>query len=296
MRLAHLGPAGSFGEQAALLYAPVGDLLPLPSHAAVAAAVLSGEADEGLLAVENSLEGSVTESLDLLLHDPRLHARAEVVLPIELCLIVPPGRTVAEVRVILSHTNPLGQSRGYIERCFPEATVEPALSTSRAVELALDRPGAAAIASARAAELLGGEILARGIQDQSNNVTRFLVVGETDASSTGDDKTSLAFTTHHDQPGSLVSVLHEFAARSINLTRIESRPSKTPGSSHGTVRGRGAGGRWQAHADAAHHRVISPLCVRGHRIRACLAAHRIRTDSAAILGIRDSRLTRTAVR
>lgn len=227
MRIAYLGPAGTFGEQAALLYAPSGELLSFPSHAAVAAAVQAGMAEDGLLAVENSLEGSVAESLDLLIHDTRLHARAEIVLPIELCLIVPPGRKAADVRVILSHTNPLGQSRGFIERCFPKAAVEPALSTSQAVQQALARPDAAAIASARAADLLGGEVLARGIQDRSNNVTRFLVVSGADAEPTGDDKTSLAFTTYHDRPGSLVSVLQEFAARGINLTRIESRPSKT---------------------------------------------------------------------
>jgi prephenate dehydratase len=210
-----------------LRYAPEAALIPFPSHAAVAAAVEAEMADQGLLAVENSLEGSVAESLDLLIQDSRLHARAELVLPIELCLIVPPGRTAAAVRLILSHSNPLGQARGFIDRCFPKATVEAALSTTRAVEEALTRPDAAAIASARAAELLGGEILARGIQDQRNNVTRFLIVGREDAAPTGDDKTSLAFTTHHDRPGSLVRVLHEFATRGINLTRIESRPSRT---------------------------------------------------------------------
>ena len=226
MRIAYLGPPGTFGEQAAIQHAPDGERLPFPSHTGVAAAVESGMADEGLLAVENSVEGSVAESLDILIHDAQLRARRELVIPIEHCLIVPEGRRATDVRVIFSHTNALGQCRGFIERCFPKAQIEPALSTSGAVEEALARPDAAAIGSARAAELLGAQVLARGIQDRRNNVTRFLVVANTDAEPTGNDKTSIAFTTHHDRPGTLVAVLQEFAARAINLTKIESRPSK----------------------------------------------------------------------
>jgi prephenate dehydratase len=239
MRIAYLGPPGTFGEQAALRYraqraarapqagaGPAPDLLPFPSHAGVAAAVQSGMADEGLLAVENSVEGSVAESLDILIHDQQLHVRGELVIAIEQCLIVAPGRRADEVRVIFSHPTALGQCRGFLERCFPKAQLEPALSTAEAVREALERPDAAAIAAARAAELHGAEVLARGIQDRRNNVTRFVVVGRTDAEPTGDDKTSLAFTTYHDRPGTLVAVLQELAVREINLTRIESRPGR----------------------------------------------------------------------
>src|SRR5436190_10750951 len=201
MRVAFLGPVGTFGEQAALRHAPQGELLPFPSHTAVAAAVESGMADEGLLAVENIVEGTVPESVDILVHEARLRVRAEVVIAIEQCLIVAPGTPPADVTVIYSHPNALGQCRGFIERCFPRARVEPALSTSGAVEEALAHEGGAAIASTRAAELLSGEVLARGIQDRRNNMTRFMVVGMTDAEPTGDDKTSIAFTTHHDRPG-----------------------------------------------------------------------------------------------
>lgn len=226
MRVAYLGPPGTFGEQAALLHAPAEERLPFASHSAVAAAVESGMAEEGVLAVENSVEGSVAETMDILVHEGLLHVRRELVLPIEQCLIVPPGRQATEIQVIYSHPTGLGQCRAFIERCFPKARVEPALSTSGAVEEALVRPDAAAIASARAAELLGGEVLARGIQDRRTNLTRFVVVARTDATPTGDDKTSLAFTTYHDRPGSLVAVLQELATRGLNLTKIESRPSK----------------------------------------------------------------------
>src|SRR3712207_472964 len=107
MRIAYLGPPGTFGEQAAIRHAPDGERLPFPSHTGVAAAVESGMADEGLLAVENSVEGSVAESLDILIHDAQLHARRELVIPIEHCLIVPEGRRATDVRVIFSHTNAL---------------------------------------------------------------------------------------------------------------------------------------------------------------------------------------------
>src|SRR5215208_885611 len=175
MRVAYLGPPGTFGEQAALRYAPEAERLPFPSHSGVAAAVQAGMADAGLLAVENSVEGMVAETVDILVHDARLRVRGELVLPIEQCLIVAPGRQASEIRVIYSHTNALGQCRGFIERCFPKARLEPALSTTAAVEEALAREDAAAIASERAAEVLGGEVLARGIQDRPNNATRFVV-------------------------------------------------------------------------------------------------------------------------
>jgi prephenate dehydratase len=226
MRVAYLGPPGTFGEQAAIQFAPSADRLAFPSHSGVAAAVQSGMAEVGLLAVENSVEGMVAETVDILIHERRLHIQGELVLAIEQCLIVPPGRQASDIAVIYSHSNALGQCRGFLERCFPRARLEAALSTTAAVEEALAHEHAAAIASARAAEVLGGEVLARGIQDRRNNATRFVVVGMQDAAPTGDDKTSLAFTTHHDRPGSLVAVLQEFAARGINLTHIESRPSR----------------------------------------------------------------------
>lgn len=226
MKVAYLGPAGTFGEIAALRHAPDAELIPLPTHAGVAAAVASGMADEGVLPVENSVEGSVNETLDILIHDSELRIRAELVVPIEQCLLVRPGMHAEEVRVIYSHPQALGQCRAFLERCFPKARLEAALSTAAAVQEIFAHQDAAAIASARAAELYGAAVLARGIQDRRTNVTRFVVLGATDAPPSGQDKTSLAFTTQHDRPGTLVNVLKEFAEAGINLTKIESRPSK----------------------------------------------------------------------
>ncbi len=227
MRLAFLGPAGTFGEEAAMKYASNAEMLPFPSHAAVAAAVESGMADCGVVAIENLINGSVAESLDILIHETKLKIQAEIVIPVVHNLIAKPGTRADQVRVIFSHTQALGQCRKFIERCFPKAQVEAALSTTEAVDLALKRDGdAAAISTARAAELRGAEIIARGIQDSDANVTRFLVLGSGQPARTGRDRTSIAFTFSEDQPGALASVLNEFAKAGINCTKIESRPTK----------------------------------------------------------------------
>ncbi len=225
-RLAYLGPAGTFSETAALRFRPSAELVPCKSEAAVAAAVSSGSADSAVLAIENSLEGSVTGTLDALIHESSLAISHELILPIEQCLIVRPGATAAEVRVIRSHPQALHQCRTFIERRFPAARQEAALSTAGAVAEILEIEGGAAIGSARAAELHNAEILERGIQDDVHNKTRFVVLSANDSEPTGQDKTSFAFTVAHDRPGTLVDVLHEFSDRGINLTKIESRPSR----------------------------------------------------------------------
>lgn len=227
MRLAYLGPPGTFGEEAARKYAQQAQHLPFPSHAAVAAAVESGMADCGMVAIENSLSGSVAETLDILIHDTKLRIQSELVLPIEHNLVVAPGTQADQVRVIYSHPQVFGQCRKFLERCFPKAQHEAALSTAEAVELALSHnKDTAAIGTARAAELAGGEILARGIQDNDNNMTRFLVLGKETTASTGRDRTSIAFTFAEDRPGSLAGVLDAFARRGMNCTKIESRPTR----------------------------------------------------------------------
>ncbi len=226
MKIAFLGPAGTFGEMAALQYAPDAERVALPSHAGVVAAVGSGMADVAVLPVENSVEGSVSETLDILIHETDLRVRAELVVPVEQCLLVRPGMQAADVGVIYSHPQALGQCRGFLERCFPRARLEASLSTAGAVQEIFRHADAAAIASARAGDVHGAEVLARGIGDRKNNVTRFVVLAAQDAQPSGQDKTSIAFTTQHDRPGTLVRILNEFADAGLNLTRIESRPSK----------------------------------------------------------------------
>ncbi len=234
-RVAYFGPAGTFTEEAALCDAPHGELVPRPTIAAVAAAVVAGEAQEGVVPIENSLEGSVTDTLDLLIHQSNLFIQRELVLSIVHCLLALPGTREEDIRVIYSHPQALGQCREYLERRFPQASAVAAMSTAAAAEQVrlssigqplLGRRGAAAIGTARAAELYGLSVLARGIQDNPANVTRFVVLGHTDHPPTGDDKTSLCFSFSDDRPGLLYAALEEFARRSINLAKVESRPTK----------------------------------------------------------------------
>ncbi|MCS7207110.1 MAG: prephenate dehydratase [Dehalococcoidia bacterium] len=226
-RLAFLGPPGTFSEEAALLYDASADLVPVPSIPAVATAVLTGMAEEGIVPIENSLEGSVNETLDLLIQEPHLRIWREVVLAISHCLLVKPGTRHTDIQVIYSHPQALGQCRRYLESLFPKVKREPALSTVAAVEQALQSSvPAGAIAPARAAALYPVEVLAQGIQDNPNNFTRFVVLAHHDHPPTGDDKTSLAFTYDTDRPGLLHEALGFFATRGINLAKIESRPTK----------------------------------------------------------------------
>jgi len=227
MRLAYLGPAGTFAEEAALLYNSQAKLIPFPSFRAVAVAVDTGMADEGVVAIENSIEGSVTDTLDMLIHETKMLIKKELFLPIRHNLMVKQGTDVHQISVIFSHPQPLGQCRNFLERCFPKAHMASALSTAAAVEqmMASDTP-AAAIGTERAAQLYGAEILARDIQDKASNVTRFVVLAPQDHPPTVSDKTSLCFTFDKDEPGLLFGVLQEFAQKGINLAKIESRPSK----------------------------------------------------------------------
>ncbi len=227
-RVAYFGPAGTFTEEAALRYAPQSELVPRPTIAAVAAAVVAGEAQKGVVPIENSLEGSVTDTLDLLIHQSNLFIQRELALPIVHCLLVRPDATQEDIEVIYSHPQALGQCRGFLEERFPRATLVASLSTAAAAEQVQksDYPTAAAIGTARASELYGLSVLARGIQDNPANVTRFVVLGDTDHPPTGDDKTSLCFSFSDDHPGLLYAAMGEFARRSINLAKVESRPTK----------------------------------------------------------------------
>ena len=231
-RLAYFGPPGTNSEEAALAYAEREgggfELVPMPTISAVALAVAAGDVEQGVVPIENSLEGAINETLDLLIHAEKpVFIRSETVLPIEHLLLARPGTPREEITVIKSIPVAIAQCREYIAREFPDAEIEAALSTAAAVEAVMERPGAAAIASRRSAELYGAEIIDSGIEDRKPNHTRFVAVAAEDHAPTGDDRTSIAFTfANEDRPGQLVAALQEFASRSINLSKIESRPSK----------------------------------------------------------------------
>ncbi len=222
-----LGPSGTYTEEASLLYNPSAELRPYPTINAVGKAVAAGELEEGVVPMENSLEGSVNFTLDLLISQPSLFIQDEVVVPIEHYLMAKPGTNPAEVKVVYSHPQALAQCQAYLEKNFPQAEQMASLSTVLAVSDAFASPvPAAAIAPRRASELNDVDILDHGIQDVASNVTRFAVLSLSDHAPTGRDKTSMAFTFEEDSPGLLYRVLAEFAQRNINLFKIESRPTK----------------------------------------------------------------------
>jgi prephenate dehydratase len=192
----------------------------------VAAAVDRGQADEGMVPIENSVGGSVSATLDLLIHESALFIRRELVLPIKHFLLVRRGTDVSDIKVIFSHPQALEQCRVYLSEHFAHAEPIASMSTASAVEDMLKQRGeAAAIGTERAGVLYDTEVLARGIEDRRNNMTRFVVLSQKDSPRTGDDKTSICFSFDDDAPGILHSVLEELAKRRINLTKIESRPT-----------------------------------------------------------------------
>ena len=226
-RLSYLGPAGTYSEEAALLYDSKAELVPCPTIPSVCRAVTEGAADEGIVPIENSIEGSVVYTLDYLISGTTLSIFSEVVLPIQHCLMIKPGSNGENVKLIYSHPQSLAQCRHFIEDNFPGAEPIASLSNSAAVtDMLSSETAAAAIAPHRASELYGAEVIRRGIQDVTNNVTRFVLLGWQDHSPTGNDKTSLSFTFSEDAPGSLYNALGVFATRNLNLVKIESRPTK----------------------------------------------------------------------
>ncbi|HEX5479695.1 MAG TPA: prephenate dehydratase [Dehalococcoidia bacterium] len=226
LRVAYLGPPGTNSEVAAIRCAPDAEHVAYPTIPQVIRAVETGDAAEAVVAIENSLQGSVTDTVDMLIRDDGLLVTGELVLDIEHCLMVQPGASVSEVDVIYSHPQSLGQCRDYLEQRFPRVRTEAALSNAAAVEQMMRTPRSAAIAPERAAELYGAQVAERNIAGAQINRTRFVVLGPEETRPTGHDKTSIAFAVAHDRPGTLVSVLHEFSDRAINLTKIESRPSR----------------------------------------------------------------------
>ncbi len=229
MTTAFLGPRGSFSEEAALMRGSAEDTLPMASFPAAVSAVETGLATEAVLPIENSIEGSVTTTLDLLIHETPLRITGELMLPVRHFLVTRPGVALQDITVVSSHPQALGQCRRFLERCLPSVDQVAALSTSGSVQEAAESTegNRAGIGTMRAAELYGGEILAHDIQDQRGNVTRFVVLSPEDSPPTGDDKTSIAFRLNENVPGSLHHALSEFAEAGIQLTKIESRPTKS---------------------------------------------------------------------
>lgn len=229
--IAHLGPIGTYSEAAALTHASwltqksgsEAILYPYPSISQTLRAVSQGEVQLAVAPVENSIEGSVPMTLDMLWKLDRLQIQQAYILPISHALLSRAGNQKA-ISTVYSHPQALAQCRGWLETFLPSVRLIPTNSTTEAVRTADKLPTAAAIASQRAAELYQMPILAYPINDHPENCTRFWVLSS--QPSPGGSHTSLAFSVGANVPGSLVKPLQVFASRDINLSRIESRPTK----------------------------------------------------------------------
>ncbi len=225
MKAAFQGERGAYSEAAVFqFFGPEAQVKPCKEFRDVFENVASEKTDFGVVPIENSLEGSVTQNYDLFLKYD-LNVCGETIVKVEHCLIVNPSTQLADIEVIYSHPQALGQCRHFLEEFGRELV--PTYDTAGSVKMLKEKhlTNAAAIASQRAADIYGMHILAKDIADNPENYTRFFVLGKKDGVATGKDKTSIIFGAAH-KPGSLYHALGEFAKRDINLTKIESRPTK----------------------------------------------------------------------
>ncbi|MFT5222391.1 MAG: prephenate dehydratase [Glaciecola sp.] len=224
----YLGPQGTFSEQAAMLVA-IGDepMIPCGDVFEAVRLVENGSASRAVLPIENTLEGSVAATLDLLAFDTDLTVQGELELQVELVLAVRPGVALAEITEVRSHPIPLAGCRRWLAATIPGAVRSSAASTAKAAAqiAASDEPWAA-IVNPLAAERFGLQVVATEIADHAGNATRFVVVSPGMQPATGWDKTSLVVYIEANQPGALLAMLELFAERDLQLTKIESRPTK----------------------------------------------------------------------
>jgi len=224
--VAFQGEIGAYSEEAALRFFGASSIQtrPCESFEDVFKVVEAGEAPFGVVPVENSLEGSINRVYDLLLESP-LMVCGELNLRISHCLIAPAGVGLDNIGRVYSHPQALAQCRIFLKRLNCELI--PAVDTAGSAGMIKDSgfSDSAAIASDRTAEIYGMKIIAREIEDNPNNFTRFFILAREDATPTGDDKTSIVFSVKH-KAGALYESLKEFASKNISLTKLESRPTR----------------------------------------------------------------------
>ncbi len=224
LKVAYMGPPSTFSHQAARArFGASVDYLSCETISDVFDAVEKGMAEYGVVPVENSTEGAVTFTLDRLA-ETTLKMCAEIYLPISQCLLSMVARE--RIEKLYSHPQVLGQCRQWIQREMSGVDTIPVASTARAAELAAREPNSAALASRLASEIYGLRILETDVQDMSGNTTRFVVIGHGYGQKTSDDKTSMCFAVRH-QAGALYGALESFKKFGLNMTKIESRPSRS---------------------------------------------------------------------
>ena len=230
LSIAYLGPRGTFTEEAlrAMAVSHGADLHPLVTAEAVLDAVRSGEMDRGLVAIENSIEGGVTATLDNLASGDPLVIVDEVVIRVRFALMARPGATLSGVRRIATHSVAAAQCRAWVQTTLPDAEVVPVSSNAAGAAAVAEGTYDAALAPSIAAEVYGLEILADDVADSDEAWTRFVLISRPGAvpAPTGADKSTLFLYMREDHPGALLEILTEFSVRGVNLTRIESRPTR----------------------------------------------------------------------
>lgn len=228
--VAYLGPAGTFTEEALWRFVDqLGEIEPLPvdSPSEALAAVREGRAQWAVVAIENSVDGAVTSTSDAFLEAPGVMVYGEVELPISFAIMTKPGFALKEAHRFSTHPVAHRQVRHWLSQNLPEVEYLSATSNAAAAQAVSEGKADVAAAPRRAAELFGLEVHADGIADLATARTRFVLAGPTGkpTARTGDDRTSVVFQLPN-EPGTLVGALHEFAYRGVDLTRIESRPTR----------------------------------------------------------------------
>ena len=232
-RIAFLGPAGTFTEAALRSEADLAaaDGVAMRSFVQILAAVSDGSVDLGFVAIENSIEGTVSVAIDQLIFERDLVIVREVVMPVTQSLLAPPGTAIGDVERVVSFPHATGQCRAWLTAHLPHVSEVAATSTAEAARQVADaaEPGTAAIGTLLAASLYGLDVLADGIEDAAGNATRFVLVAPAASgvpAPSGHDKTSIVCFQSADRPGSLHAILGQFSARDINLVKLESRPTR----------------------------------------------------------------------
>ncbi len=225
-----LGPPGTFTQEALLqVVDPESvELIYYPSIEEVIGAVESKEVEQGMVPIENSVEGTVNATVDALgVETEGLYIQREVILPVRLHLLGRKGTTLADINEVYSMPHATAQCRKWLRTNLPKATIVAANSTAEAAgRVAYEKGSAAAIGPNLAAQLFALEVIERDVTDHPEAETRFVVIGREPVPASGRDKTSLVAFISVDRPGALLEILEEFAQRNINLTKLESRPTK----------------------------------------------------------------------
>jgi len=229
-KIAYLGPPGTFTEEAVDRF--VKNLsqiekIPYTTVVEVIKSVDRGQADEGVVPIENSIEGSVNITQDILTFESEAKIIGEVTIPIKHSLIGKKKIKLKDIRKVISHPHATAQCRKFLSANLKNVEIIAANSTAEAVKiLKSENDDIAAIGTKTAAKIYGLEVIENDIEDNKDNKTRFVFIGNKIQPKTGIDKTSIVCFLKEDKPGSLYNILKEFASRNINLTRLESRPAK----------------------------------------------------------------------